>query len=146
MAFCSFCQPPLKPCRLCPHVVVVVELVCVSDPWSYAAEPLMPDRSKVRLASHDQISDQAGHGGLRHVQTVEFRFQDASARQTSQCKRTTYAVTPEENPTSLKRPCWSQQHGRGPISGQLPAKAAGTVQTRYREPGTKSNCRSRRGF
>ena len=31
-----------------PHVVVVVGLVCINDPWSYAVEPLMPDRSKVR--------------------------------------------------------------------------------------------------
>ena len=36
------------PCRQCPHVVVVVDLVCVSDPWGYAVEPLMPERSKVR--------------------------------------------------------------------------------------------------
>ena len=36
------------PCRLCPHVVVVVGFVCVSDPWGYAVEPHMPDRSKVR--------------------------------------------------------------------------------------------------
>ena len=34
--------------RLCPHVVVVVRLVCVNDPWGYVVEPLMPDRSKVR--------------------------------------------------------------------------------------------------
>ena len=37
----------LVPCRLCPHVVVVVGLVCVNDPWGYAVEPLMPDRAKV---------------------------------------------------------------------------------------------------
>ena len=38
----------LAPCQLCPHVVVVVGLVCVNDPWGYAVEPLMPDRSKMR--------------------------------------------------------------------------------------------------
>ena len=34
---------------MCPHVVVVVRFVCVNDPWSYALELLMPDRSKVKL-------------------------------------------------------------------------------------------------
>ena len=38
----------LCPCRLCLHVVVVVGLVCFYDPWGYAVEPLMPDRSKLR--------------------------------------------------------------------------------------------------
>ena len=40
--------PYLLPCRLCPHVIVVEGLVCVSDPWGYSVEPLMPDRTKVR--------------------------------------------------------------------------------------------------
>ena len=30
------------------YVVVVTGLVCVNDPWSYAVEPPMPYRSKVR--------------------------------------------------------------------------------------------------
>ena len=34
--------------RLCPHAVVVVDLVCVNDPWGYAVEPIMSDRFKVR--------------------------------------------------------------------------------------------------
>ena len=83
---------------------------------------------------------------VRRAQKVEVRFRDASVHQTCLCQRTRDGVTPEEDPTSLKRLNWSQQHGRGPISGQLSAKAAGTVQTRYRGPGTKGNCRSRRGF
>ena len=29
------------------HVVVVLGLVYVNDPWGYTLEPLMPDRSKV---------------------------------------------------------------------------------------------------
>ena len=43
-----------RPCRLCPHVIVL----CGSDPWGYAVEPLMP----------------AGHGALRRAQTLEVRF------------------------------------------------------------------------
>ena len=38
----------INPCRLCSHVVVVIGLVCVNDPWGYAVELLMSDRSKVR--------------------------------------------------------------------------------------------------
>ena len=34
------------PDRLGPHVVVVVGAVCFDDPWEYAIEPLMPDRSR----------------------------------------------------------------------------------------------------
>ena len=35
--------------RLCPHVVVVVGLLCFDDPWGYVVEPLMPDRPMVRF-------------------------------------------------------------------------------------------------
>ena len=31
----------LHSCRLCPHVVVVVGLVYINDPWGYAVKPLM---------------------------------------------------------------------------------------------------------
>ena len=48
----------INPCRLCPHVTVVVGLVCF-DPWGYAVELLMPDRCK-----EGEIPDQAGHGGF----------------------------------------------------------------------------------
>ena len=37
------------PCRMYPHVVVVVGLVCSDDPWGYAVEPLIPDKSKVKF-------------------------------------------------------------------------------------------------
>ena len=50
-----------------------------------------------------EITDQAGQGGLRRALTVEVRFRDASAQQTSLCKRTSEGVTPEEDPTSLKK-------------------------------------------
>ena len=66
----------LRPCRLCPHVVIVVGLVCVNNPWGYAVEPLMPDRSKVR------VQTKLVYAGLRGARTVEVRFQDASAHQT----------------------------------------------------------------
>ena len=55
------------PYRLCPHVVVMVALVCVNDPWGYAVKPLMPDRSKLK----------------RRTRTVEVRFRDASVYQVS---------------------------------------------------------------
>ena len=58
----------------------------------------------------------------------------------------TYGVAPEKNPTYLKTLNWSQQHGRSPISGQLIARAAETVQTRYRGPGIRGNWRSGRGL
>ena len=45
----NLCHHVFSPCRLCPHVVVVVGLVCFEDPWSYAVEPLIPDRPKVRF-------------------------------------------------------------------------------------------------
>ena len=40
-----------KPADCVPHVrvVVVVGFMCFDDPWDYAVEPLMPDRSKVRF-------------------------------------------------------------------------------------------------
>ena len=36
------------PCRLSLQVVVMVGLERFNNPWVYAAEPLMPDRPKVR--------------------------------------------------------------------------------------------------
>ena len=38
--------------------------------------------------------------------------------------------------TSLKRQSWSQQHRRGPISGQLSARATGTFQREREIPWT----------
>ena len=34
------------PCRLCPHVIIVVGLDRFDDVWGYAVVPLMPGRSK----------------------------------------------------------------------------------------------------
>ena len=42
-------KPSHGPCRLCPHVVIVVGFVFVNDLWGYAVEPLMVDRPKVRF-------------------------------------------------------------------------------------------------
>ena len=47
---------------------------------------------------------------------------------------------------SLKKAKLESVQERRPIPGQLSARAAGTVQTRYRGFDTKSNKRSRRGF
>ena len=81
------------------------------------------------------MPDQAGQGGgsLRRARTMEVRFRDAPVHQTCLCKRTTDGVTSEEDPTSVKRLSWSQQYDRdqtvGPMSGQMSARAAGTIQT-----------------
>ena len=104
---------PPCPCRLCPHT---------NDPWGYAVEPLMPDRSKVRsrpsaLRGFKPRAD--GRGSL--------------PGRVCMCKRTRDGVTPEEDPNSLKKLSWSHT-GRGPIPGQLSTRAPGTVQTRYRGP------------
>ena len=53
------------PCRLCPHVVVVVGLVCANDPWGYAVEPLMPVRSKVRRQTKWDTGVYAARGRWR---------------------------------------------------------------------------------
>ena len=83
--------PLRNPCRLCPHVAVVVGLVCFDDPWGYAVEPLMPDRSKVRFQFKRDT------GGLRRARTDEVHFWDSSAHQTCLCKRTRDGVTAEED-------------------------------------------------
>ena len=44
----------------------------------------------------------SGTRGLRRGRTVGVRFRDASAHQTLLCMRTSYSVTPEEDPTTLK--------------------------------------------
>ena len=86
------------PYQLCPHVVVVVGLVCFDDPWGYAVEPLMPDRSYVRFWTERETE------GLHRARMIEVRFRDgASAHQTCLCKRTRYGETPEEESTSLKK-------------------------------------------
>ena len=47
-----------------PHVVVVVGLVCFNDPWGYAVEPLMADRSKVRCQTKRDTGVYALHERL----------------------------------------------------------------------------------
>ena len=46
MFVCMFCILPILPANCV--VVVVVRLECVNDPWGYAVDKLMPDRSKLR--------------------------------------------------------------------------------------------------
>ena len=94
----------LEPCRLCPHVIVVMGLKRINDLWNYAVEPNMPARFKVRFQ----------HGGLRHVRVVEVLFRDASVHQTWLCKRTRDAVTPKDDPTSIKKKTGTRgKSGRG---------------------------------
>ena len=54
-----------RPCRMCPHDVVVVGLVYVNGPWGYAVEPLMPDSSKVRRQTKRDTGVYAARGRLR---------------------------------------------------------------------------------
>ena len=62
-----------EPCRLCPHVHVVVGLESFNDLVGCTVKLLM-SRPKVRF--------QTRHRGLRRARTVEAHFQDASAYQT----------------------------------------------------------------
>ena len=74
----------------------MVGLVCFDDPWGSVVEPLMPDRPKVRFKTKRA-------GGLRRAGVVVIRFRYAYAHQTCLCKQTRDGVTPEEDPTSLKK-------------------------------------------
>ena len=73
-----------------------------------------------------------GLGGLRRARTVVVRFRDASVHQTCLCKQTSDGVTPEEDPTSLKKAKLESATREKP-------DVAGTVQTRYRRLGTRGN-------
>ena len=54
-------EPVVNPCRLCPHVVVVGP-ERFNDLWSYAVEPLMPDRPKVRFQTKNATGVYAVRG------------------------------------------------------------------------------------
>ena len=109
-------------CRLCPHVVVVVGCEHFSDLWGYAVEPLMRDRPKVRFRTKRDT-------GVNAVREVASRTRLLIRR----------GVTPEEDPTSLKKAKLESAQGRVRIPGQLSTRATGTVQTRCRGPGTRCN-------
>ena len=97
---------------------------------------VVPLRGRVSMIQGETL-DQAGYGGLRRTRTVEVRFQDASVHQTCLCKRTG-DVTPEEDPTSLKKAKLKSATREGPVIGPT------DVQTRYCGPGTKGNCWSKK--
>ena len=114
-----------------------------------------------------KIPDQAGHRGLRRARTVEIRLRDASAHQMCLCKQTSDGVTPEEDPTSLKKaklelatsegldigPSVRQGCGNRPLcmSTDLPAGVSIKWFYRLSEQGTTSlvawriSCRIARG-
>ena len=71
------------------------------------------------------MPDQAGHGGLRRAQKVEVRFRDASVHQTCLCKRTSDGVTPEEDPTSLKKAKLESATREGPDIGPTVCQGRG---------------------
>ena len=86
--------PP--PCRLCPHVVIVLGLERLSDLWGYAG------RATHAWRAQSERPDQQGHGGLRR-----------GSHQTWLRKRTSDGVTPKEDPLLKKRPELGQHNGRG---------------------------------
>ena len=59
--------------------------------------------SHSRLTGPKWDSRPRGIRGLRRAWVLGVHFRDASAHQTWLCKRTSYSVTLEENPTSLKK-------------------------------------------
>ena len=90
------------PCRLCLHVFALVGLVCINDPWSYALEPLMPDRSKVRCQSKWDTEVYAARGEWRFASGTRQLIRrvctsDVSVHQTCLCNGTSDSVTPEED-------------------------------------------------
>ena len=62
-----------SPCRLCPHIVVVVGLEHL---WGYAVEPLIPNRTKVKFQAKRDM-------GFTLWAMVEARFREASGHQTA---------------------------------------------------------------
>ena len=80
--------------------------LCINDPWDYAVEPLMPDRSKVRRQAKREKGVYAARGRWRSASRTRLLT-------SCLCKRTSVDATPEEDPTSLKRLSWSQQPRRG---------------------------------
>ena len=63
----------------------------------YAIEPLMPDRLKVKFQTKRNTRVYAVRDSSR------FASETPSVLQTCLCKRTSEGVTPEEDPTSLKK-------------------------------------------
>ena len=130
----------IHPCRLCLHVVIVVGLVCFGDPWGYAVEALIPDRSKVRF--HTKCAD--GRGSLPGRVCSSDVLVQANQRWRN------YSRGPH---FFKKATLESATREGGPISGQLSAGAAGTLRfngsrgpipwtgygIRYRGPGTRNN-------
>ena len=84
----------------------------------------MPDKSKVNFQIKRDTRVNAVHGWSRL----------AFGRRI--CKRTKDDVTPEEDSICLKK---AKHNGRGALPGQLSARAAGTVKTRYLGTGTRGN-------
>ena len=67
------------PYRLCPHVAVVLGLVCVNDPWGYAVETLMPDRSKMRRQTKRDTGVYAASGPWRFTSRTPLFIRRACA-------------------------------------------------------------------
>ena len=86
-------------------------------------EPHMPDRPKMRDQTKKDTGVYAVCGRLRFT---------SGTRLLIRLDRASAPVTTEEGPTSLKSPSRGQHNRRGPIPGQLIARAAGTILTRYR--------------
>ena len=67
------------------------------DLWGYGG------RATHAWQAQSEIPDQDGHGGLCRAPKGEVHFRDAYAHQTWLYKWTRDGLTPEEDPTSLKK-------------------------------------------
>ena len=98
-----------------PNVVVVVGLVCFDDLWGYAVEPLMPDRPKVRFQTKRDTGVYAVRGWSRYASGTRLLIRSACASEPAWQRRD--SVTPEQDPTSLKKAKvtkipWTWHHGQ----------------------------------
>ena len=122
------------PCRLCLHVFVLVGLERFSHLWGYAVRHACLTGSKWDSRLRDTgvyaVCGKSRFASRKHLK-----------HQTWLCTRASDGVTPKEDPTSLKKAKLEWAKGRGPIPGQLSARVAGTVPTRYRWPCTRGNWR-----
>ena len=91
----------------------MVGLVRFDNLWGYAVEPLIPDRPKVRFHTKRNTGVYAVGGWSRFAYETRLLIRRACASQS-------------RTPPFKKRLNWTPSQGRGPISGQLSVRAAGT--------------------
>ena len=107
--------------------------MCVNDPWDYAVEPFMADRSKVRFHIKRFTGVYIVRGRSRLASGIRLLTSLLIAGASEPANHRSDAVTPEEDPISLKQAkldgsasrkgpdigptvCW----GRGNRSNEIP--------------------------